>query len=345
MRRLTRHLEMVRVVHQRNGERGAVAIITAVSLVVLLLAAALALDVGLMYEERAQLQSSADAAALAVAQDCAVGRPCTPVATLPVARKYAAANVRDTTVDVDEPVRTGNSVEVAVHSLDSDSAGSLALNFGFVTGQDEADVSATATASWQAPYRGTAALPFMFSRCNFHLGKGPQVLQMHSGGNGNGKAKKSDGTDMEECSYKASSGHNLPGGFGMIDSSACEAIVVVGQKSYSDPGNSLPNECKAKLSELKGETVLLPVYSDLGETGNNGWYVPDGWAAFKLLGWRFPSTSEDTTTPGASCPSSCTGVVGEFVRFVGLDETEFELPGGGDPTPTDYGAVVVGLDE
>ena len=51
------------------------------------------------------------------------------------------------------------------------------------------------------------------------------------------------------------------------------------------------------------------------------------------------------TTSGASCTSPCTGVIGEFVRFVGLDEAEFELPESGDPIPTDYGAVVVGLDE
>jgi hypothetical protein len=353
MRRVINHLRCAREFHRANGERGAVAIITAISLVVLLLFAALAIDVGLMYEERAQLQSSADAAALAVAQDCAAGSPCLPAAMLTRAHQYAVANVRDTTVEVDQPVKTSNAVKVTVHSLDSDGAGSLALNFGFVTGQNEAAVAAAATASWRAPYRGTAALPFIFSRCDFHLGAGPQVLQMHSGNNrngdgnndGNGKTKKSDGTDMEECGYKATSGHNLPGGFGMIDSSACQAVIEIGQKSYSDPGNSIPGECKTKLSALKGKTVLLPIYNDLGQTGNNGWYRPDGWAAFKLLGWNFPSTSESNTTPGATCTNPCTGVVGEFVRFVGLDETEFELPETGDPTPTDYGAVVVGLDE
>lgn len=347
MRRLIDHLFRARKIHRANGERGAVAVMTAVSLVVLLLAAAIAIDVGLMYEERAQLQSSADAAALAVAQDCAAGDPCQPAAMLTRARQYAVANVRDTTVDVDQPVRTGSTVKVAVHSLDSDGAGSLALNFGFVTGKDEAYVSAVAKASWRAPYRGTAALPFIFSRCDFHLGTGPQVLQMHSGSNGNGnnKTKKSDGTEMEECGYKATSGHNLPGGFGVIDSSSCQALVEIGQKSYSDPGNSIPGECKTKLPTLKGQTILLPIYNDLGATGNNGWYRPDGWAAFKLLGWNFPSTSEGNTTPGATCTNPCTGVVGEFVRFVGLDEAEFELPETGDPTPTDYGVVVVGLDE
>ena len=48
MRRLTGHLAKARLIHRTNGERGAVAVITAVSLVVLLLAAAIAIDVGLM---------------------------------------------------------------------------------------------------------------------------------------------------------------------------------------------------------------------------------------------------------------------------------------------------------
>lgn len=357
MRRLINHLCRAREVHRMNGERGAVAVMTAVSLVVLLLIAALAIDVGLMYEERAQLQSSADAAALSVAQDCAAGDPCQPGTMLSRAEEYATLNVRDTTVVVDQPVKTGNQIKVAVHSLDSDGAGSLALNFGFVTGKDEADVSAAAAASWRAPYRGTAALPFIFSRCDFDLDAGPQVLQMHGKANeddkdngkdkttGNGKTKKSDGTDMEECQIKSPSGQNLPGGFGVIDSTSCEALVVVGQKSYSDPGNSITNDCKTKLPTLKNKTVLLPIYSDLDHGGDNGWYMPDGWAAFKLLGWKFPSTSEGNTDPKAPCLDSCTGVIGEFVRFVGLDETEFELPETGDPIPTDYGAVVVGLDE
>ena len=122
MRRLIDHVRRAREVHRANGERGAVAVMTAVALVVLLLFAALAIDVGLMYEERAQLQSSADAAALAVAQDCAAGSPCLPAAMLTRARQYASANVRDATVDVDQPIKTGNKVKVAVHSLDSDGA-------------------------------------------------------------------------------------------------------------------------------------------------------------------------------------------------------------------------------
>ena len=55
----------------RKDERGAVAIIIALLMVVLIGFAALAVDISAMWAEKRQLQNGADAAALAIAQDCA----------------------------------------------------------------------------------------------------------------------------------------------------------------------------------------------------------------------------------------------------------------------------------
>ena len=49
------------------------AVIVAISLTALIGMAAFAIDVGALYGERRQLQSGADAGALAVAEDCALG--------------------------------------------------------------------------------------------------------------------------------------------------------------------------------------------------------------------------------------------------------------------------------
>ena len=57
----------------RDDERGASAVLVAILLVPLLGFAAIALDVGALYVERGQLQNGADAAALAIAQDCSDG--------------------------------------------------------------------------------------------------------------------------------------------------------------------------------------------------------------------------------------------------------------------------------
>ena len=57
----------------RKDERGAVAIIVALVMVVLLGFAAIAVDISAMWAEKRQLQNGADAGALAIAQDCAKG--------------------------------------------------------------------------------------------------------------------------------------------------------------------------------------------------------------------------------------------------------------------------------
>ena len=72
----------------RKDERGAVAIIVALLMVVLIGFAALAVDISAMWAEKRQLQNGADAGALAIAQECAKGACGSPDGT---AQTYAAA--------------------------------------------------------------------------------------------------------------------------------------------------------------------------------------------------------------------------------------------------------------
>ena len=74
------------------SERGATAVIFALLLVPMLGFAAIAVDVGSLYAERARLQVAADAAAIAVAQDCARGNCGDMLAT---AQGLVAANDGD----------------------------------------------------------------------------------------------------------------------------------------------------------------------------------------------------------------------------------------------------------
>lgn len=83
---------------RRRGDRGAVAALVSVLLAgnVLLGMSALVLDVGLLYAEREQLQSGADAAAIAVAKLCAASnKACDDTAASKLARRYADGNARD----------------------------------------------------------------------------------------------------------------------------------------------------------------------------------------------------------------------------------------------------------
>ena len=79
-----------------RDERGAVAVMVALLMVPLIAFAAIAIDVAAMWSERQQLQTAADAGALAIAQDCARGACGDPAET---AESLAVANVngQDTT--------------------------------------------------------------------------------------------------------------------------------------------------------------------------------------------------------------------------------------------------------
>ena len=64
---------MRRMTSDTSHDRGAVAIFVALCLVILLMIAAWVIDGSALYQERRELQNGADAAALAIARDCAEG--------------------------------------------------------------------------------------------------------------------------------------------------------------------------------------------------------------------------------------------------------------------------------
>ncbi len=83
--------------------------------------------------------------------------------------------------------------------------------------------------------------------------------------------------------------------------------------------------------------MLIPIFTDSGGTGTGVWYGIDGFAAFRLTGYRFggtPNLNWQNTGPGG-CTGNCRGVRGHFEEFVSLED--FEL---GGPS---YGAVIIKL--
>lgn len=341
MRRLTRHFVLAYTAHRNNDERGAVAIITALCLVVLLGFAAIAIDVGLMYEERAQLQNGADAAALAVAQDCSHGTNCLDAAAvLPRAQQMADMNARDarSKAAILELDKSKRKVRVQATTVDGKTgAGSLALSFAPVLGIDKATAGATASAFWGAPKAGMAAFPIAFAQCEFDLSGNPQVLAL--GGKGPTKCPKTSAT--------SGTGHvqDLPGGFGWIgekSSTSCGVYTAVGDEVKSNTGANLPQGCTASVTEtaLKHQTLLIPVYDKVSGTGDNGKYHIAAWAAFEIYGYTF--TGNVSWNPGlvtGACGSNCDGIYGRFVSFVTMD-TGFEMG-----PPASYGLNVVELRE
>lgn len=153
----------------RALRRGAVVAQVAVALTLLLGFAALAVDVGMMYTARAELQRSADAAALAAAAELADFSSGDPkvgaravAAELAAINTVAAAGVKLATSDVIfgyasvssatgkytfEPNETfPNAVRVKVRRTGDSPSGALALYFARILGHASADVGAEATA-------------------------------------------------------------------------------------------------------------------------------------------------------------------------------------------------------
>ncbi len=120
----------------RATERGAVMVITAVSMVALLAAAALAVDIGNGFQTRRRLVTTSDAAALAAAQDfvlgangCATQAAAFVNANFPDANLLAcstaagsSANAGAVTVSVDAEVRAWFSPVIGLGNFDADSS-------------------------------------------------------------------------------------------------------------------------------------------------------------------------------------------------------------------------------
>ena len=309
-------------------ERGAVVIIVAFSMVALLGFAALAVDVGALYAERAQLQNGADAAALAVAQECARDKNCTdPAAKTPTAVGLANANANDGAARVtDLSFPTSTSVRVDVATQDGKSgAGTLALAFAPILGIDSATVGAYAKAVWGIPVSGPAVLPLAFSPCVFKPGAGVQLI-------------------MAQTSGAPGCPGGVPGGFGWLSSEpagSCSAIVNINlSETGGDTGNNLPANCDVVLQPIKDKIVLLPVYTSVVGTGSNAVYDISHWAAFRVMGWKFPSGTAYRNLnyyPGIECKGDCNGLIGEFLNYVSLDD-RFTIG-----TAPDNGVAVVSM--
>jgi len=137
-----------KLVGYMQNEKGAVIVLVAVLLVVLLGFAALAVDVGYLYSHRANLSKAVDAAALAGVQDL----PDDATAAYTVSESYANNNG----VPLDElTIQVSNNDTVMVTAQRN-----VDLFFARVLGINDAPVGATATAKIKTKSGGTRIVPW-----------------------------------------------------------------------------------------------------------------------------------------------------------------------------------------
>lgn len=151
----------------KHEQSGISLIFVTMSLVVLIGMVAFAVDTAALYQERRELQSGADAAAFAIAEDCALGaKPCTQAQADVTADDYADANASDLEAGVDnvDLDLAAKIVEVDV-STETTTGGTIFRPFfARVLGFSGTNVDAEAAVQWGFA-SGLSTIPLIISYC------------------------------------------------------------------------------------------------------------------------------------------------------------------------------------
>lgn len=290
--------------HLRSGgDEGAVAVIVAIMMVVILGMAALVIDVGGIEGRRSSLQNAADAAALAVAQSCrddgqsTVLGSCGPTArnAAPAqAATYAAGNVTDggvtvRSVDTTQPGRVTVTVDTVQKDL-----------FASILGTSSTPVTATATATWSVP---ATPLPLTFNACELPSAPSSATVLLRT----DPVALAQPGCGLLTGVLNAVVPAWMADPDCALDVSA--VTVVTGTLSAV-----IPSQCQTVVQGLVGQRVLLPVYEHplgnvivgcvvggllgsllLGQTQNANCAI-EKYAVVTLTGYDFASVDATVTT-------------------------------------------------
>lgn len=286
---------MRRLIRPASRQRGATAVIVAISMMAMLGFAAVAIDLGGAYSEHQQLQNGADAGALAIAQSCALGD------CVDSSDKYAKANKLDGQA-------TGQVVGAITSTVTVETSSVRKNWFGAVIGIPTSTLTARATAEWGWP-SGGATLPLTFSWCAFYEATG--------GWDDEGKPLSDTEAAIHviEKSCTPPAHNEVPGGFGWLTGINCSATVLAGNWVLTDPGNDGSTSCKDfDWTTLQNKTVLVPIFDQFTGSGSNAMYQIKGLAAFTITGYCF---SQDAKWNVTKCPAD-KQIKGHFSNYVDL---------------------------
>jgi Flp pilus assembly protein TadG len=288
-------------------DRGAAAIMIAVAMLAIVGFMAFAIDPGVLFQERRELQVGAEAAALAIAQDCATGAiGCSETDDGGFAKQYVDANASDgearvVNIDIDTSAGTV-TVEAGTLNNASNRDGdpnTTDLFFGPAVGVDAFEVRASATATW-GPVGGGTTLPLIFGECEYvqaggNLDAGIQptgtmIIGFHFGANnGNGD----DDDDDDPCFFNNGQDidddeDRLPGGFGWLQQTGCEATLGVDNYVDAKTGNATPQGCSPQdLGLVVGNLILVPMFDNIPQ-GNSKTYHVVAFVGIRVEGFKFP---------------------------------------------------------
>lgn len=311
-----------------HSERGATAVIVAILLVALFGFTALAVDLGAAWADKKQLQNGADAAALAIAQQCAAGT--CPGSPNSEADSYAKANKFNATSSA-----TGSAViDAGAQQVTARAEENLTHWFAPVIGINSSLVAAEATAKWGVFTRATT-LPFTISECWFFYQTGSTQGTPPPSGTPLSipiVSKKNNFPDGNVTCGTQAAHNETAGGFGWLrpDIGVCTATIDVSNPwVHSDPGNSA-QDCSA-LEITLGDRVLMPIFDQWRGAGNNAEYHIKTFAAIEITGYCFgPALAEPIGNPACKNLVTPSGynLTGRFVEFVDLGAASGSGTGG-----------------
>jgi hypothetical protein len=266
-------------------ENGQAMVMSVLFLTALLGAAALVLDVGSWFREKRQLQSTADAAALAGAQ----ALPESPSSATAFALQYAQTNGRPIStnnITISSDLSANDTIAVQAKSV---APGFFSKLFGVASVNVGASAAARAGLAAQALY----VAPMVVNKSH------PLI----SGG-GCPCFKQQTSLNYDPMGAPGAFGMlNLDGESGTVGSSAEGEWILRGFDKYlplgkyqSDPGAKFSSsEIQGALDDRIGTVLLFPVFDKLTGGGQNAQYNIIGWVGFYLTGYDVQGNSATLT--------------------------------------------------
>jgi len=329
-----------------HHERGAIGVLVGVLIGggMLFGIGALVVDTGQLYQNRAELQNGADAAALAVAKSCIKGT-CTPsIATQYVTGYTNASKLTGGTDAVDLvcgsgslgacpagistapitdcPANPSSGNYVDVHTSTKLSGGSTLLPPVFARtlagngNYQGSTVHACAQAEWGAPSTATT-IGVTISACTWDqatsLGTSfaPPPPYPPNPSASFDQVLQLHGTSNSStsgCSTEPA-GADGPGNFGWTSDLLGNCTVTISNGTYGgSTGNSVSGDCQTALLNAwtSKSVVYIPVYVSIMNPGNNATYTLKGFAAFVVTGYHMPGQAKesDWLNPANDCKGS-----------------------------------------
>ncbi|HUB39624.1 MAG TPA: TadE/TadG family type IV pilus assembly protein [Streptosporangiaceae bacterium] len=350
MRDLTASLARLILVRLRRDERGVIAALVAVLIGsgVLLGMGALVIDVGQLYQERAELQNGADAAALGVAKSCALG-----ACTNDVANQLADGNASSLTGGTEGvtlicgsgslgscPAGPGSLTSCPsqppagtnfadVYTATRTASGSTLLPPVFATtlmgsAYQGTTVRACAQAEWGAPSTATA-VGLAISACEWDqdtqrgtlFAPAPPYSQNPLPSASFDQQLMLNPGNGAGCATEPA-GADGSGNFGWAQAAPGTCTLAITGPTFPESTAAVTAACQTTLQNAQQNqtAILVPVYVSLNSAVNT--YALKGFADFVVTGYDFgPGLSEpDWLDPANTCTGTNDCVTGYFVQGV-----------------------------